>query len=302
MCLYPKKVIIYSFIDVSGELCKRIYFIKNPGTFCFDNWLENYPFAFDCKIIDVPCSKCVECLIDKSSEWSYRIMNECSLYEKNCFITLTYADNPVSLNKRDLQLFLKRLRRHLEPLKFRFFACGEYGKKGKRPHYHLIVFNWQPDDLDYFFTDKAGVGIYKSDFLSKIWNKGFISVSFVDENVAKYVAKYMQKLNEIPKGCIKPFLTMSLKPGIGADYLINNISVAFSTDKIYLNGMYHKLPRYYLKLLEKYGYDLTCIKSNREMKAKLLSRSDDELVVRRLLAERKFGKSISVVKKKVGMI
>lgn len=292
MCLYPKKVVLYSFFDISGEIVKRLYFVKNSSSFDFDKWKISYSFAFDCKLLDVPCQKCVECLIDYSSEWSFRIMNECSLYKENCFITLTYSDNPISLNKRDLQLFLKRLRRKLEPLKIRYFACGEYGKKGKRPHYHIIIFGWIPKDLEFFFKDSVGAVIYKSSFLAKIWNKGFISVSHVDVNVAKYVSKYMQKLNDIPKGCSKPFLTMSLKPGIGYGFLENNIDISLLTDKVYIDGKYHKLPRYYLKVLEKMGFDLSDIKKNREVKSLLLKRSDNDLMARRISAKKKFGKLI----------
>lgn len=35
---------------------------------------------------------------------------------------------------------MKRLRKYLEPVKVRFFACGEYGDNTYRPHYHLILF------------------------------------------------------------------------------------------------------------------------------------------------------------------
>lgn len=47
------------------------------------------------------------------------------------FVTLTYDEEHLppdgSLRKRDLQLYLKRLRRRLP---FRFFAAGEYGERG----------------------------------------------------------------------------------------------------------------------------------------------------------------------------
>lgn len=67
------------------------------------------------------------------------------------FITLTYDTQyvPISknglltLDKVDLQKYLKRLRwlERGSPYSIKYYAVGEYGKKRKRPHYHLILFN-----------------------------------------------------------------------------------------------------------------------------------------------------------------
>ena len=75
-------------------------------------------------------------------------MHEASLHERNCFLTLTFDDLHLpasgSVNVRDVQLFLKRFRKALtyRNMKIRFFACGEYGDKNLRPHYHLIIFGY----------------------------------------------------------------------------------------------------------------------------------------------------------------
>lgn len=103
----------------------------------------------------VACGNCIECQMLYSSTWAFRIGLEAQLYEHNCFITLTYnEDNRPKddhLSKRDLQLFLKRLRKHFNNKKIRFFACGEYGDKKGRPHYHIILFNCNFEDM-YFFS------------------------------------------------------------------------------------------------------------------------------------------------------
>eukprot|EP01043_Picozoa_sp_COSAG02_P068353 COSAG02_NODE_11317_length_1749_cov_1.025455_4_plen_67_part_01 len=67
------------------------------------------------------------------------------MHEKSCFITLTFSPeelnkrgNPDSLDVRDFQLFMKRLRKKHQH-KIRFFNCGEYGEKNQRPHYHALI-------------------------------------------------------------------------------------------------------------------------------------------------------------------
>lgn len=203
----------------------------------------------------VPCNKCVECAIQYSNVWSYRCMLESTLHKDNCFITLTYNEDnlPVgaSLKKRDFQLFMKRLRKYLSrfAIKIRFFACGEYGKKHNRPHYHAIIFGWQPADLIYYKTDKKGEKLYLSDTLAKIWDKGFISVGSLSLTTCKYCAKYMTKALDFNKGVEKPFTLMSNKPGIGLNAV--NWQDVLATDKIYFNGHYIITPRYYLEHIRK---------------------------------------------------
>ena len=76
----------------------------------------------------------------------------CGLYMswpdiKTRFLTLTYADEHLppngSLVVADLQKFIKRLRKHYAKrnngIKLRYYACGEYGDRYGRPHYHAII-------------------------------------------------------------------------------------------------------------------------------------------------------------------
>ena len=189
-----------------------------------------------------PCGKCFECRSKRVREWSFRIAMEASLYEKNCFVTLTYDDKHLPSDKKihyeDVQKFLKRLRKKIGYV--RFFACGEYGARFARPHYHIILFGYCPDDLVYFFTDNQGDNIYQSSFISDIWKQGYITVG-VNLNIktAKYCAKYLQK-------GVDPCLRMSLKPGIG--WQAFDLS-ALASDKIYIDGSYIKIPNYFLRKL-----------------------------------------------------
>lgn len=229
--------------------------------------------------VTVACGKCLECLQQKSNEWAHRIVDECKQHEQNCFITLTYNNEHLPLNgslvKRDLQLFIKRLRKHLEPVKIRVFYCGEYGKKHLRPHYHIIVFGWYPDDAIFWERDKKGTLLYRSPVVERLWSIeekkdgkkvyipiGFSSIGNVTIDTAKYCAKYLQKLQKVPKELVQPFTGQSNRPGIGYNAIDCG---SLSGDRVYHNGKSVKVPRYYLKVLERNGHDLTEFKERRQI-------------------------------------
>lgn len=274
MCLFPKRVLKYETIDkLTGEIRSHLLFNFNENNIIYENY----------KIINLPCRNCIECQIQYSNEWAFRIMSECSLHQENCFITLTYKENPEILIKRDIQLFLKRLRKFLYyhyNKRIRYFLCGEYGAKGKRPHFHLIIFGWFPNDIK--FLKKSGdENLYYSKIIDFLWGKGFISVGNVSLHSAKYCAKYLQKSLNMEKFSVKPFVSMSLKPGIGANYILKNKHLV-NSDKLYFSGKYIKLPRYYLDLLQKnYYLDLSNLKEKRERNSILLERSEEQLEKKR---------------------
>lgn len=200
--------------------------------------------------LNIPCGECLECLTQKATEWSYRIVQECEWHVENCFITLTYEKSPGQLVPKDFTDFMKRLRKHLskDDIKIRYFMCGEYGSQGKRPHFHCIIFGWRPKDLE-LLQIRGTELLYNSSLISKIWGKGFVSVGDVSQYSAKYCAKYLQKLQEIPKDWVQPYVRMSNRPGIGFKSI--DAEQAAATDKIYVDGHYKSTPRYYLKVLER---------------------------------------------------
>ena len=126
-----------------------------------------------------PCGSCTGCRLEQSRQWAVRCFHESQLHKDNSFITLTYnpenlpADN--SISKDELQRFFKRLRRKIEPKKVRYFACGEYGDKTERPHYHAIVFNL-PKPFD--------------KYIRKAWKLGHIHIGTVTEASIFYTTKY----------------------------------------------------------------------------------------------------------------
>lgn len=145
--------------------------------------------------------------------WAARIQLEAACHEYSVFFTLTYAQehlpNPPQLQPEDLQKFLKRVRRRLEPVQVRFFACGEYGSKSLRPHYHGVLFGVEAtNELERI--------------LAQAWPFGFIQLAPLTPARAAYVAKYVCKDvsedEKIPPGWQKEFARMSNRPGIGAKY------------------------------------------------------------------------------------
>lgn len=103
--------------------------------------------------------------------------------------------------------------------KLRYFACGEYGTKGDRPHYHIILFNVP---LEWYIWDTIHKEWY-SPKLEKIWSKGIIDIKEVERGSAHYVAKYTIK-NSLDGWNdkdirTKPFAVMSKNPGIGNNYI-----------------------------------------------------------------------------------
>lgn len=221
--------------------------------------------------IDVPCGRCLGCRLEKSRQWAMRCVNEASLYEKNSFVTLTYDDAHLprdrSLDVRTLQLFFKRLRKQF-PQQIRFFACGEYGEKTRRPHYHAILFNCD-------FADKRRISgsasntLYSSTLLESIWQNGLCSVGTVTFESAAYVARYTLKKVVGDQAeehywwfdsqtgewfPLKPeFAVMSRggrarkgRPGgIGAEWLERFSSDIYSKDSVHMRGVSMSPPRYY---------------------------------------------------------
>ena len=284
MCLYPKKVVRLNLVDEVGEQFSKLVFCRSDESRSMFVSSLLLPHTS----LDLPCGKCVECLQQKSTEWSYRVLLESSLYEKNCFCTLTYSKTTGELVKSDFQKFMKRLRKFLQPTKIRFFACGEYGSKGRRPHFHCIIFGWQPNDLVLFNKKEK---LYGSQILEKIWTHGFASVSPLTLETAKYCSKYLQKLNKLEDKKQQPFLLMSLKPGIGLSAFLNKKDNFLPSDKIYIDGHYVKIPRYFLDKLKKEANvaDLQKIEANRLnrlLKCDIMKKTEEELVLLRKEKER----------------
>lgn len=214
------------------------------------------------RTIPVPCGKCPACLKRRTSNWSFRLMQEFKVSDSAFFITLTYEREkcPVTpkrfmdLRKRDVQLFFKRLRKSHDgrglkvcnrktgyspgnlPFKsVKYFAVGEYGSRSFRPHYHAIVFNSSVE------------------LIEKAWGLGYVHFGEVNEASVGYTLKYMQKPSKIPLHANddrqKEFQLMS--KGLGSNYVTQAVKKwhkAALTERMYCNlpdGKKIAMPRYY---------------------------------------------------------
>lgn len=221
MCFNPKYAWFkYTWNHEKHRLTKRLHFRPDKE----DN--EN-------NMITIPCGKCLACKISKANDWATRCVLESRLYKKNCFVTLSYRPKDLPKNGtlvvRDLQLFFKRLRKKIYPNTFKYLACGEYGDKTLRAHYHCLLFNYYPKDAKFFKFNKVKQPLYISKELSDTWQKGFIIFGDLTIESASYVARYTQKKiynkhDEIMKEMNrhKEFIVTSRRPGIGMNYIKNN--------------------------------------------------------------------------------
>lgn len=153
------------------------------------------------------CGQCMPCRINRRRLWVSRLLLESKLYDRSYFVTLTYDEAHVPVDKslvpRDVTLFLKRLRKSV-PYKLRYFAVGEYGDISGRPHYHVMLF-----------------GLLDPSKVALAWEVGFVHVGEVTPESCNYICGYACKGWTLPNVALKgrhpEFVRMSLKPGIGGD-------------------------------------------------------------------------------------
>lgn len=197
--------------------------------------------------IELPCGKCLACRLDKAAEWSTRLLLESCSFKNNYFCTFTYDDEHLtsqSLVLSDFQKFIKRLRINLDrelgfKEQIRLFYAGEYGSLNLRPHFHAIFLNLPLPDLIFFKKSNSGGSLYISDFLSRTWSKGFVTVADLTYESAGYTARYTMKkaLSKIPYdklGIVPEFHHMSNRPGIGSIYFTENQKKVLTDGGVYV--------------------------------------------------------------------
>lgn len=212
----------------------------------------------------VPCGKCEACKLANSRMWSERCMIEAKQYDHNAFITLTYGEYcPVEPTKEAFADFMKRLRLELGP-GIRFFACGEFGEKTHRPHYHAILFNCDFPDKE-LLSDKDGVKTYTSKILRACWPYGIHLIGEVTPESCAYVARYCMKKTPGEES----WINMSRRPGIGCDWFQEHLDDIYPTWKVYVPGSQARSnpPAYFVKLCDKLGLDTTIPKERNRVNA-----------------------------------
>lgn len=245
----------------------RLAYQKNEGEKPI--FIKNNDYEFYAKINDkslkyklllVPCGHCPACVQNKALEWTSRLVKEAEEWKYTYFITLTYDDThlrvPVykkstgeliryrekSLNKRDIQLFLKRLRKFYDfDLELKYYICGEYGETTQRPHYHAIFFmNTKFNDLVFYANN-----LYTCSTLQKTWKQGNVLVSSdVNERSIKYTIGYT--LKKIGDSKIQ-----LMSKGLGLKYLNDKKEdIKFSNGFYLNNGFLVNPPSYFIRKMK----------------------------------------------------
>lgn len=216
-----------------------------------------------------PCGQCRACRKNRAREWGFRAFAESLSYKDNCiFLNLTFDDEHLvygskcfpTLSKEILQTFWKDFRYYVG--KCRYLASGEYGDQTHRPHYHCIVYGVNKDNpvfYDLFYSPRKKAFIGKC----KAWKYGEVCLGDVTIGSCQYCAKYVVKRRTGKSGnayyekygILPEFATMSRKPGLGYQYLMDNIKLIRSRNYVMLKGHKLPLPRYYENKIYEDGTD-----------------------------------------------
>ena len=246
----------------------------------------------------VPCGKSAYCLTNRRSSWMFRITQEMrSQVHPGWFITLTYDEKHVkrvgtpcrlSLRFRDVQLFLKRVRK--EEYYAKYICVGEYGGVTGRPHYHVIL--WTDCPIDY---------------IESFWKMGHVHVGRLNMASAMYTLKYIiQPKPPEYDGVERPRAQFS--KGLGLSYLSADVYNYHTAD--YDNPIFHSyvgsqkvaLPKYYRdKIFTKYqqrrnGHKVKwqSIKKRRMLMRALLRQGCSD--TKKVIAERKAFHAQQIIK------
>lgn len=266
---------------------------------------------------DVPCGRCPACHSNRRNGWKLRLKNERKRFAHTYFATLTYDPefvpvleaheiyniiHPVPVvSRRDIQLFLKRLRSRLTS-EVRYYGVSEYGPTTYRPHYHIIFFTDVPETdfrnaVDLSWSDSKRL----SDGSTEYTSMGFIKVDDIDhgtisakynwvkgKNVGdrriNYLTKYVSMKTVLPsmlREVAPPFVFCSKHLGDNflSDYIVSyyrhcpiksKLTVRFDGDTYYMPRYYSE--RLYSKL-EKEAYVEFC---RNEALKKYRNMTDDE--------------------------
>lgn len=211
------------------------------------------------------CGHCRACRAKRRHIWTLRLTHESAEYgHKALLVTLTYNNEHLpqgfysrpTLYKRHLQLFFKRLRKNLGGSGvFKYYACGEYGAKTQRPHYHIVF---------------LGLDMTHADLIFKTWgmcdSQGYNVSQIRGAGAYAYAAGYVAKKLGVHYNA-NSFEFLGIEPefqlqsiGIGKRFALRD---PYMKKNGYLRIKGKKVipPRYYRKLLnltaDRYLGDIT---------------------------------------------
>jgi len=203
----------------------------------------------------------------------------------------------MDLVPEDMQLFMKRFRKALskENIKIRYLYAGEYGENLSRPHYHACIFGYDFPTKLYWTLSKTGNKIYVSELLKKLWPYGYSYVQDFSWETAAYTARYITKKITGEKeethydGRHPEFIRMSLKPGLGAEWLEKYKGDVYQFDMAMARpGLISRPPKYYDSKYQIENPDrMEELKKQRSREARKTEIDYDRLAVRERIHSRK---------------
>ena len=204
----------------------------------------------------VPCGVCLSCLNRRRMDWAIRVVHSLQVdgHGIGSFLTLTYSPEnlPSSelLEVDALQRFIKRLRHHT-PAPLSYLAAGEYGSKTLRPHYHICMIGYRPEQI----------GPGTNEELEEIWGLGRVHAGELNIASAAYAAKYVTKGASAPphrsddpcdppvRPLRKEFLLSSRRPALGRNWIEKYWPEVYRPEgaSVRLDGTTYAPPKYYDK-------------------------------------------------------
>lgn len=175
-------------------MCVSPILVRNPKK-SFNNLVDSL-------LLRVPCGNCWQCRLQRKNSAWLKMHYE---YEETelkggftYFLTLTYKQsrlprllgNLPCFRHRDVQLFLKRIRKVVGATKVRYWFCMEYGSRTHRPHYHIVFF---VTGYDFWLFRQLAKKEWSINGYSKCgkFNYGRVTSSAGLRYCAKYVAKQL---------------------------------------------------------------------------------------------------------------
>lgn len=238
-------------------MCNNPVYLKELSS-SFSKNVNKYPsVALNFGKLLVPCGGCLGCRLDKLALWTARCNYE--LFKgHSAFVTFTYDDYHLpyndgslfpTLRQDDLNHYIDNIRHKVKKMPllpkgnrkdFSYFACGEYGDKFSRPHYHVLFFG-----LDF----KEFNPVFKS-----TWHNGMIKSLPVMSGGVRYVVDYMTKsvngsLAEQmfdSKGIERPFKSVSR--GLGSELFFNHRDEIRKEHILKIGSRIIPVPSYYHNL------------------------------------------------------
>jgi len=173
-------------------------------------------------------------------------------HNENTFLTLTYSPENLKSDfivKPDFQKFIKLLRYHTGR-NIRYMVSHEYGSQTFRPHFHAIIFGWEPSNQKFLKHTDSGHALFTSPEVEKLWKHGFHSIGTANEKTAYYIASYAlsgrtRTLTHPNTGeliTLSDSMDVSKRPAIGFTYLLHNARQLVDSGG--------SMPRYYVKKLK----------------------------------------------------